>query len=220
MTRRTLELDAKLYDYMLDVSLRESGTLQRLRRETSVLEDAQMQISPEQGQFMAVLARSIGARIALEVGTYTGYSALCVAAALPEDGRLITCDVDSVRPSVAQGFWEEAGVADRIEFRLGPAADTLDALLGEGVGGTVDLAFIDADKAGLGTYYERCLSLVRPGGLILVDNTLWSGKVADPTVMDRDTSSIRDFNAARTTDERVDLSLVPIGDGLTVLRRR
>lgn len=220
MSRRTTPLDDELYEYVIEVSLRESDVLARLRAETAVLEKAGMQISPEQGQFMALLVEIMGARQALEIGTFTGYSALCVASALPDDGRLIACDIDEEWPSFGKRYWAEAGVADKIEMRIGRGADILDDLLEEGLRETFDFAFIDADKAGLDDYYEKSLRLVRPGGVIAVDNTLWHGKVADPDVTDADTKAIRGFNAKVQDDRRVSLSLVPIGDGLTLLRKR
>jgi O-methyltransferase len=220
MSRRSTPLTDDLYDYFLEVSLRESDTLRRLREETGKLEGASMQISPEQGQFMTLLMRLTGARSALEIGTFTGYSALCIAAGLPEDGRLVACDIDEEWPSFGRRYWAEAGVSDRIEFRPGPASDTLSALIAEGAEGDFDFVFIDADKKGLDDYYEKSLRLVRHGGLIAVDNTLWHGKVADPDVTDDATRAIRGFNAKVVDDQRVDLSLVPIGDGLTLLRKR
>ena len=220
MSRRSTPLTDDLYGYFLEVSLRESDTLRRLREETGKLENASMQISPEQGQLMTMLVRLMGARTALEIGTFTGYSALCVAQGLPEDGRLIACDIDEEWPSFGRRYWAEAGVADKIEFRPGPASETLAALIAEGAEGDFDFVFIDADKKGLDDYYEKSLRLVRYGGLIAVDNTLWHGKVVDPEVSDEATQAIRGFNAKVVDDRRVELSLVPIGDGLTLLRKR
>lgn len=220
MSRRTTPLTDELYDYYLEVSLRESDVLRRLREETARLEKAQMQISPEQGQFMQLLVQLIGARLALEIGTFTGYSALCVAKGLPEDGKLIACDIDEEWPSFGMRYWAEAGVRDRIDFRVGPAIETLSDLIHEGMEESFDFVFIDADKRGLDDYYQMSLRLVRQGGVIAVDNTLWHGKVADDEVHDDDTMAIRGFNARVIDDERVDLSLVPIGDGLTLLRKR
>ncbi|NNF13077.1 MAG: SAM-dependent methyltransferase [Gemmatimonadetes bacterium] len=220
MSRRTTVLTDDLYDYFLEVSLRESDVLRRLREETARLEKAQMQISPEQGQFMTLVVKLIGARQALEIGTFTGYSALCVAQALPDDGKLIACDIDEEWPSFGMRYWAEAGVRERIEFRSGPAIETLSDLIHEGLEETFDFIFIDADKRGLDDYYQMSLRLVRRGGLIAVDNTLWHGKVADDAVHDDDTMAIRGFNARVIDDDRVDLSLVPIGDGLTLLRKR
>ncbi|MDH3270639.1 MAG: class I SAM-dependent methyltransferase [Gemmatimonadota bacterium] len=220
MTRKTIPLTDRLYDYFLEVSLREDAVLRRLREETGRLENARMQISPEQGQFMTLLVGLLGARKALEIGTFTGYSALCIAKALPDDGELIACDIDAEWPSFGMRYWAEAGVSDKIHFRGGRASDTLENMLRDGMEGTFDFVFIDADKRGLDDYYEKSLRLVRTGGVIAVDNTLWSGKVADPDVTDEDTKAIRGFNASVVDDTRVDLSLVPIGDGLTLLRKR
>jgi predicted O-methyltransferase YrrM len=220
MSRRSTPLTDDLYDYFLEVSVRESDTLRRLREETGKLENASMQISPEQGQFMTMLVGLMGARTALEIGTFTGYSALCIAKGLPDDGRLIACDIDEEWPSFGRRYWAEAGVADKIEFRAGPASETLAALIAEGAEGDFDFVFIDADKKGLDDYYEKSLRLVRHGGLIAVDNTLWHGKVVDPEVTDEATQAILGFNAKVVDDRRVEISLVPIGDGLTLLRKR
>jgi caffeoyl-CoA O-methyltransferase len=220
VSRRSTPLDEALYDYLLEASLREPEVLRALREETAGLENANMQISPEQGQLMALLVELIGARTTLEVGTFTGYSALAVALALPEGGRVVTCDISEDWTRTARRYWVEAGVSDKIDLRLGPAVDTLDGLLGDPGEGAFDFAFIDADKEGLAGYYERALRLVRTGGVIAVDNTLWHGKVADPSVDDADTEAIRRFNEKVRDDERVTLSLVPIGDGLTLTRKR
>jgi predicted O-methyltransferase YrrM len=219
MSRRTIALTDELYDYLVEVSVRESDTLRRLREETGRLKNAQMQISPEQGQFMTLLVSIMGVRTALEIGTFTGYSALCVAAGLPEDGRLIALDIDEEWPSFGRRYWAEAGVADKIEFRAGAASKTLATMIEDGMEGDFDFIFIDADKRGLDDYYEKSLRLVRSGGLIAVDNTLWSGKVVDPMVFDDATMAIRGFNAKVYDDRRVSVSLVPIGDGLTLLRK-
>ncbi len=220
MTRRTNNLPDDLYAYLLDVSLREPPVMKRLREETASLESANMQIGPEQGQFMALLVEILGARTALEVGTFTGYSALAVALALPEDGRLVACDISEEWTAIGRRYWEEAGVAHKIDLRLAPALETLDALVAEGRAGTFDFAFLDADKEGYDAYYERTLELMRPGGLIVLDNTLWEGKVVDPQVTDADTEAIRAINAKLAGDERVTLSLLPVGDGLTLARKR
>ncbi len=220
VTRRTLHLPEELYDYLLAVSLREPPVMRRLREETASLKNASMQIGADQGQFMALLVELIGARNALEVGTFTGYSALAVALALPEDGRLVACDVSEKWTAVARRYWEEAGVAHKIDLRLAPALETLDVLLTEGRRGTFDFAFIDADKEGYDAYYERALELLRTGGLITLDNTLWEGKVADPAVTDMDTQAIRAINTKLAGDERVTLSLLPVGDGLTLALKR
>ena len=179
-----------------------------------------MQIAPEQGQFMALLARLMGARRALEVGVFTGYSALAVALALPQDGRLVACDVSAEWTAVARRYWAEAGGAHKIALHLAPALETLAALRAGGEEGTYDLAFIDADKVNYGAYYEACLALLRPGGLVLVDNVLWGGAVADPAVQDAETRAIRAFNERLHGDPRVDLAVLPVGDGLTLARKR
>ncbi len=220
MSRRTEPLTDELYDYLLRVSMREPEILRRLREETGDLEKAGWQIGPEQGQFMALLVELTGARRTLEVGTFTGYSALVVALALPADGRVVACDISEEWTSVARRYWDEAGVAHMIDLRLGPAVQTLESLLGEGRREDFDFAFIDADKVSYDAYYELALELVRPGGLIAVDNTLWHGRVIDPDATDPDTEAIRRFNAKLKSDERVTLSLVPIGDGLSLARKR
>ncbi|MEC9297736.1 MAG: class I SAM-dependent methyltransferase [Gemmatimonadota bacterium] len=220
MARRTNHLPEELYAYLLQVSVREPPIMTRLRDETASLEKARMQIGPDQGQFMALLVQLMGARNALEVGTFTGYSALAVALALPDDGRLIACDVSEEWTSIGRRYWEEAGVAHKIELRLAPAVETLDGLLEEGRTGTFDFVFIDADKEGYDAYYERALELIRNGGLIALDNTLWEGKVVDPATTDVDTEAIRAINMKLADDERVTLSLVPVGDGLTLARKR
>ena len=218
--RHTHTMSDSLYDYLLSVSLREPPILARLREETASLPRAIMQISPEQGQFMALLAELLGVRRVIEVGTFTGYSALAVALALPADGRLITCDVDENTTAIAQRYWAEAGVADKIDLRLGPAVETLDGLLADGGAGTFDLAFVDADKKNYDAYYERGLALLRPGGLMLIDNVLWGGAVAESEHEDEDTDAIRALNATVHRDERVSLSLLPVSDGITLARKR
>jgi O-methyltransferase len=220
VSNRTTPLSDALHRYLLDNSLRESPLLRRLREETAALPEANMQIAPEQGQFLQLLVRLGGLRRCLEIGTFTGYSSLALALALPADGEIIACDLSEEWTAVARRYWREAGVQERIDLRLGPAADTLRTLIEAGEAGRFDFAFIDADKTGYRTYYELCLQLLRPGGLIAVDNTLWHGKVADPSVTDGDTVAIREFNKALQSDERVDLSLVPIGDGVTLARKR
>jgi len=216
MTDRNIPLDARLYAYLQEHSLREHPVLRELREATAGMRHAGMQISPEQGQFMALLARMLNARRTLEIGVFTGYSSLAVALALPPDGEVIACDVSEEWTSMARRYWEKAGVADRIELRLAPAVKTLDALLEAGEAGRFDFAFIDADKSRYGDYYERCLKLLRRGGLIVADNTLWSGKVADANVQDEDTKALRAFNDALHRDGRVAVSLLPIGDGVTL----
>jgi len=220
MSNRSIMLTDSLYEYLTDVSLRESPLLLALREETSKLTQRSMQISPEQGQFMALLARLTGARRCLEVGVFTGYSSLVTALALPDDVSIVACDVSEEWTAVARRYWREAGVVHKIELRLAPASETLDNLLAQGQAGTFDFAFIDADKTSYLAYYERTLALLRTGGLALVDNTLWSGRVADPEVADADTVALRHFNEVLHRDERVDLSLLPMGDGLTVVRKR
>lgn len=220
MSNRTFSLDNALYEYLLGASLREHPVLARLRAETAAHPQVNMQIAPEQGQFMALLVRLMGARRCLEIGVFTGYSSLAVALALPPEGRIVACDVSDEYTAVARRYWAEAGVAERIDLRLAPAVETLDALLAGGGAGSYDFAFIDADKEGYPAYYERSLRLLRPGGLIAVDNTLWDGAVADPQDQSADTVAIRAFNDSLHEDERVDLSLVPIGDGLTLARKR
>jgi O-methyltransferase len=219
MANRTLTIDERIYDYLLSVSLQELPLLRRLREETAKDSLAEMQIAPEQGQFMALLIELLGARCAIEIGTYTGYSALCIAMSMRQDGRLICCDTSEEWTAVARRYFKEAGVADRIDLRVAPALKTLDDLLEQGQAGTFDFAFIDADKENYENYYERCLELMRPGGLIAVDNTLWYGTVADPDNQEPDTVAIRRFNEKRYNDKRISLSLVPIGDGLTLARK-
>ena len=220
MANRTLDLTDQVYDYLLEVSLREHPVLARLREETAELPLSIMQIAPEQGQFMRLLVQILGAKRCLEIGTFTGYSSLSVALGLPADGQIIACDVSVDFTEIALRYWAEAGVADKIDLRLGPAIETLDDLLKEGAAGSFDFAFIDADKENYLPYYERCLKLIRPGGLIAVDNVLWNGSVADPEKNDADTLAIRELNEKLRDDERVDISMVPIGDGLTLARKR
>jgi predicted O-methyltransferase YrrM len=220
MAKRSIGLSAKLHDYVLSVSLREPEILRQLREETAKLPMAGMQVAPEQGQFMALLVRLTGARSYLEIGTFTGYSTLAVALALPPDGRILACDVNPETTEMAQRYWATAGVAPKIELRLAPALETLDKLLSQGQAGRFDLAFIDADKENYDGYYERTLRLVRPGGLILLDNVLWSGAVVDPKKNDADTTALRALNKKMHGDERVDLSLLPVADGVTLARKR
>jgi len=220
MSRRSIGLDEDLHDYLLSVSLREPALLTRLREETDQDAMARMQIAPEQGQFMSLLVRLLGAQRAVEIGTYTGYSSLCIARALPAAGRLVCCDVSEEWTAIARRYWREAGLDDRIELQLAPAMDTLGRLLEGGEVGSFDFAFIDADKEQYQGYYEACLRLLRPGGLVAVDNTLWSGRVAQASPEDESTAVLQAFNARLRDDDRVDLSLVPIGDGLTLARKR
>ncbi|MEH2160160.1 MAG: class I SAM-dependent methyltransferase [Nostoc sp.] len=220
MPKQSLGLDNQLYNYLLSVSLREPEILLKLRQETASHPRSRMQISPEQGQFMRLLVQLIGAKKTLEVGVFTGYSSLSVALALPEDGKIIAADVSEEFTAIARRYWQQAGVADKIDLRLAPGLETLDALLADGEAETFDFAFIDADKENYDGYYERSLQLVRPGGLIAIDNVLWLGKVADPQIQDENTQSIRAFNEKLHHDERVTLSLVPIADGLTLAIKR
>ena len=220
MANRPTALTDRLHAYLVEVSLREPPLLRELREETAGLPEAIMQISPEQGQFMRLLVELIGARRAVEIGTFTGYSALCVAEAMGPEGRLIACDVSAEYTAMARRYWARAGIAERIDLRLGPAVATLDHLLAGGAAGSIDFAFIDANKSDYDAYYERTLALVRPGGLIAIDNVLWDGSVADPKIDDADTNAIRALNLKLRGDERVGISLVPIGDGLTLARKR
>ena len=220
MTNRSLNLDDALYQYLLDVSLRESPLLKRLREETAQLPTARWQIAPEQGQFMALLVQISGARKILEIGTFTGYSALCMAQAMPADGRLICCDLPGEYNTIAERYWHDAGVAERIDLRLAPALETLSALERGGQSESFDLIFIDADKANYRVYLEHALVLVRQGGLILFDNVLWSGRVLDQSPESADTRAIQALNRGLLRDSRIDLSLLPLGDGLTLCRKR
>lgn len=221
MSTRSIGLEEKLYGYLKDHSLREDPLLAELRAETAKMPQANMQIAPEQGQFMALLARIIGARRYLEVGTFTGYSALAVTQAMSAQGETSCLDISEEWTGVAQRYWIRAGLADRIHLHLRPAAETLESLIRDGWSGDYDMAFIDADKTGYIDYYEACLTLVRPGALILIDNTLWDGDVVHPVEQqDEDTRAICAFNRHVHADDRVDVSLVPIGDGLTIARKR
>ena len=220
MSLRSIGLDEPLHDYLLASSMRESEVGRRLREETARLPNASMQISPEQGQFMALLAETIGARRAIEIGTFTGYSALCVAGALPEIGELIACDLNQEWTAIARRYWEEAGVASKIDLRLAPALETLDGLLRAGHDGTFDFAFIDADKEGYPEYYDRCLKLLRRGGIVALDNAFRDGRVADPNNNEEATQIMRALTRRIRDDQSVACSLVPISDGLLVVRRR
>lgn len=220
MSNKTFTISDSLYAYLKDVSLRERDVLARLREETSRLPMSMMQIAPEQGQFMQLLVKALGIRRAIEVGVFTGYSSLCVALAMPDDGRIVACDVNKKWTDIARRYWKEAGVDNKIELRLAPALDTLDTLIAEHLENNFDFAFIDADKTGYKDYYERALVLMRPGGLIAIDNTLWSGSVADDSNQTDDTQAIRNFNRHVHADERVDISMLPVGDGLTLALKR
>jgi caffeoyl-CoA O-methyltransferase len=218
MSRRTLNLDDTVYGYLLGHSLREHPEQTALREATRTHPHAGMQISPEQGQFMALLVKLIGARRTIEIGTFTGYSALTVALALPADGKVLACDISAEYTSIGKPFWQRAGVADKIELVIAPATETLDARIAAGESGRHDFAFIDADKTGYDAYYERCLQLVRAGGLIAIDNTLWGGDVAKPAE-DDDTRALQALNGKLHHDARVDMAMLPIGDGLTLVRK-
>lgn len=220
MTSRSPILSDALYDYMLKHSLREPPAFARLRAETAAMPRGTMQSAPEQARFIGFLAELIGARLCLELGTFTGYAALWIAAALPADGRLICVDIDAETSAMARRHWQEAGLSERIELRLGPAADILAALAGEYAPGSFDLVYIDADKTEQDQYYEKALRLTRQGGLILIDNVFWSGRVADPAFHNPSTRAIRRLNQMLRDDERITLSLLPIGDGLTLARKR
>jgi caffeoyl-CoA O-methyltransferase len=217
---RHLSFDQPTYQYLVDTSVRETDVARRLRAETQQLPAAQMQIGPDQGQFLQLLVQLIQARRTLEVGVFTGYSSLWVATGLPDDGQIIACDVSEEYTSIARRYWQEAGVDQKIDLRLAPALETLDELLDNGQSGTFDFAFIDADKSNYDNYYERALKLLRPGGLIAVDNTIWSGRVADPNESDEDTVAIRKLNEKLHRDERVALSMLTVGDGLTLAMKR
>jgi len=216
MANRTLDLTDDVVDYVRRYGVREHEVLARLRERTAPMEMANMQIGPDQGAFMATIVRLVGARRILEIGTFTGYSSTVMALAMPPDGRMLCCDVSREWTDIAREAWQEAGVADRIELRLGPAVETV-ASLGDA---SFDLAFIDADKPSYDAYYEGCLRVVRPGGLIMIDNTLWSGRVADPSENDEQVTAIRALNEKIAGDERVDPVILPIGDGLTLARIR
>ena len=219
MSSRTLNLNDTVYQYILSHSLREHPAQIALREATLAHPHATMQISPEQGQFMALLVRLLGARRAIEIGVFTGYSALTVALAMPEDGKLLACDISDEYTRIGVPHWQAAGVAHKIDLQLAPALKTLDARINAGEQGQYDFAFIDADKSSYDSYFERCLTLLRTGGLIAIDNTLWSGKVA-LAAEDADTAALQALNIKLHRDERVDLSMLPIGDGLTLARKR
>ena len=213
---RHFAFDESAYEYVVNTSVREPDIARRLREETQKLPMAQMQIGPDQGQFMQLLVKLIGAKKTLEVGVFTGYSSLWVALGLPADGRIVACDVSEEYTSIARRFWKEAGVDQKIDLHLRPALETLDLLIANGKSDTFDFAFIDADKGNYDSYYERSLKLLRPGGLIAIDNTIWSGRVADPKENDSDTVALRKLNEKLFRDERVTLSMLTVGDGLTL----
>ncbi|NOK63501.1 MAG: SAM-dependent methyltransferase [Chloroflexi bacterium AL-N1] len=220
MSKQSIGLNKQLYHYLVSVSLRDQDVLHRLREETAKQKSAVMQIAPDQGQFMAMLIKLLGARRTLEVGVFTGYSSLCVALALPDDGQIIACDVNEEWTNIACRYWQDAGVAHKIDLRLAPAMDTLAKLVREGEHNRFDFAFIDADKTNYNGYYELCLQLIRPGGLIAIDNVLWGGAVAKRFQWDVETKAIRALNAKIHADQRVDISLIPVGDGLMLARKR
>lgn len=220
MSNRTLSIDDRLYDYLLSVSVDESEILQQLREETATIEYSVMQISPEQGQFMSLLVKMIGAKRALEIGTFTGYSSICIANALNDGGTLICCDDSEEWTAMAKKYWALAGIQDRIKLELQAASITLQSLLDDGQAESFDFVFIDADKQNYSLYFEQSLKLLRPGGLMAVDNTLWGGLVADPENTEPATRAIRRFNELVKVDGRVEQSLVPIGDGLTLIIKK
>jgi predicted O-methyltransferase YrrM len=220
MSTRTYQIGEELHRHLMETTVRDMEVMQRLRTRTAEMAEGGMQISPEQGQFMQFLIKAIRAKRCLEIGTFTGYSALVVALALPEDGEIIACDVSDEFTSVGRPFWQEAGVAHKIDLRIGPGLDSLQALLDEGHAASFDFAFIDADKPNYPHYYELCLELVRPGGVIGIDNTLWGGRIADLSHQDESTHMIRTLNERIRNDDRVDMSLVPIGDGLMLACKR
>jgi caffeoyl-CoA O-methyltransferase len=220
MANRTITMTDPLYEYYAGISLRESDLQRRLREETAQLPNSSMQVAPEQGQFLALLVQMLRAKRTLEVGVFTGYSSLATAQALPEDGRIIACDVNRDWTTIARRYWREAGIEHKIDLRLGPAVETLDKLIADGEAGSFDFAFIDADKANYDNYYERALVLLRPAGLVAIDNVLWHGKTIDPSIQDADTVAIRAINAKLQQDQRVSTSLVPIGDGIMLAFKR
>ena len=219
MSYRTLQLTEPVYDYLLNTSLREPDVLGRLRDTTTQHVHGEMRICPEQGQLMRLLIEIIGAKRAIEIGVFTGYSTLSVALALPRDGKLIACERNAEWPAVGQPFWTEAGMDDIIDLRIAKAERTLDALIDDGQSGTFDFAFVDGDKKNYGVYYEQCLSLLRPGGLMLLDNVLWDGRLIDDADQELATTVIRALNEKIHNDERISLSMLPVGDGLTIVRK-
>ncbi|NJM70265.1 MAG: methyltransferase domain-containing protein [Scytonema sp. RU_4_4] len=216
MAHKTLGLEKNLYDYLQSVSLREPEVLAQLREETAQHPMSRMQIAPEQGQFMALLVQLMEAKKTLDIGVFTGYSSLVVALALPPEGKVVACDVSEEDTAIARRYWQQAGVADKIELHIAPALETLDRFIAAGEAGTFDFAFIDADKNNYDNYYERTLQLLRPGGLIAIDNVFQSGRVADPQEQDKITNSVRTLNQKLHHDPRITISMVPIADGLTL----
>lgn len=220
MSSDHIQTTPELTDYIRAHTLREPDVLRRLREETARLPNGRMQITPEQGQLMGLLVEMLHAKDVLEIGVFTGYSSLAVARCLPSDGRLVACDVSVEYTDIAQRYWREAGVANRVDLRIGPALETLDRMIANGEHGQFDFIFIDADKSNYDAYYERSLVLVRSGGLIGIDNVLWHGRVIDPNVNDPDTEAIRALNRKLKDDPRISLSLLPIGDGLSLAVKR
>ena len=220
MSNKYIQLNDTLYQYLKAVSLRESAILKELREETANHTLSAMQISPEQGQFMALLTQLVGAKKVLEIGVFTGYSSICMASALPKDGIITACDISEEYTSVARRYWQLAKLFNKIDLKLGPALNTLDVLINEGHSASYDLAFIDADKQNYDGYYEGSLKLLRSGGLLIIDNVLWGGRVADSTFEDADTLAIRALNKKIYADQRVSISLLPIADGLTLAIKR
>lgn len=219
MTGKSDFVDQSIQEYILAQTVHESAIERALREETSHRSNAGMQIGPDQAQFMALLAHTIGARRYLEIGVFTGYSTLAMAFALPSDGQIVACDVSEEYTAVARRYWEQAGVAGKIDLRLAPALETLERIVVEKTE-PFDMAFIDADKENVAKYFDYCLQLVRPGGLILVDNVLWSGRVANPSVNDADTCALRNISVRAAKDDRVEVSLVPVCDGILIARKR
>jgi predicted O-methyltransferase YrrM len=220
MSGRTIFLNDVTYSYLLGHSLREPAHLLELRKETGAMPNASMQISPEQGQFMSLLVKMLGVKKALEIGVFTGYSSVAIATSLAEQGVLVACDISEEFTQVAKKYWAKAGVANKIHLHIGPALQTLDRLIAKGERGTFDFVFIDAAKEEYEQYFEKSLNLVRRGGVILIDNVLWGGNVADPQVKDPETMAIRRFNEKRKTDDRIEMSMIPLGDGLTLCRKK
>jgi predicted O-methyltransferase YrrM len=220
MANKTIGISDELAAYVVEVGVREPDVLAQLREATASIPQHGMQIAPEEGAFLAMLVELTGARRCIEIGTFTGYSSLAVALALPDDGSIVCCDVSEEWTSLARAYWDEAGVADKVDLRIAPASETLDQLIADGEDATYDFAFVDADKTGYDGYYERLLRLVRPGGLIAFDNTLWGGAVLEQDDQDDDTRAIRALNAKLADDDRITLCLLPVADGVTLARRR
>lgn len=220
MSNQTIGLSPEFYSYYRSITVREPEILQKLRQETATHPRAMMQIAPEQGQFLAFLVQLIGAKKTLEIGVFTGYSSLVIALALPPDGRIVACDVSDEYTAIARHYWEEAGISEKIDLRIAPALETLDKLISQGYSNSFDFAFIDADKGNYSNYYEKSLELVRKGGLIAIDNVFWGSKVANLEIQDNQTSKIREFNQKLYEDNRINLSVIPIADGLTLALKK